>query len=36
MKNETLTLYKKVGKRYVKYDDYRDPRGLPCGLVHSV
>lgn len=29
---ETLTLYKKVGKRYVKFDDYRDERGLPCGL----
>ena len=29
---ETLTLYKKVGKRYVKFDDFREDRGLPCGL----
>lgn len=29
---ETLTLYKKSGKRYVKHDDYLDERGLPCGL----
>ena len=29
---ETLTLYKKVGRRYLKHDDYLDERGLPCGL----
>lgn len=29
---ETLTLYKKVGKRYFKHEDYLDERGLPCGL----
>lgn len=27
-----MELYKKVGKRYVKHDDYRDEKGLPCGL----
>jgi hypothetical protein len=27
-----LTLYKKIGKRYVKHDDYLEPAGLPCGL----
>lgn len=29
---ETTTLYKKVGKRYVKHDDYLDDVGLPEGL----
>ena len=29
---ETTTLYKKVGRRYVKHDDYLDERGLPEGL----
>lgn len=29
---ETLTLYKKVGRRYIKHDDYFDERGLPIGL----
>lgn len=29
---ETTTLYKKVGKRYVKQDDYLDEKGLPEGL----
>ena len=29
---ETTTLYKKVGKRYVKHDDYLDDKGLPEGL----
>lgn len=29
---ETKTLYRKVGKKYVKHDDYLDERGLPCGL----
>jgi len=29
--NET-TLYKKIGRRYVKHDDFLDPKGLPQGL----
>jgi molybdopterin biosynthesis enzyme MoaB len=29
---ETTTLYKKVGKKYVKHDDYGHEGGLPCGL----
>jgi hypothetical protein len=29
---ETTTLYKKLGKRYVKHDDYLDDKGLPQGL----
>lgn len=29
---ETTTLYRKVGKRYVKHDDYLDDKGLPEGL----
>lgn len=30
--SKTTTLYKKVGKRYVKHDDYLDEVGLPEGL----
>ena len=29
---ETTTLYRKVGKRYVKHNDYLRDAGLPCGL----
>lgn len=29
---KTTTLYKKVGKRYIKHDDYLDDVGLPQGL----
>ena len=29
---ETTTLYKKVGRRYVKHDDYLTETGLPVGL----
>lgn len=32
MERKTTTLYKKVGKRYVKHDDYLDEIGLPEGL----
>jgi len=29
---ETTTLYRKVGKRYIKHDDYINEKGLPQGL----
>ncbi len=29
---ETTTLYRKIGKRYIKQDDYLNEKGLPCGL----
>lgn len=32
MERKTTTLYKKVGKRYIKHDDFLDDIGLPEGL----
>ena len=32
MERETTTLYKKVGKRYIKHNDYLNDVGLPEGL----
>ena len=32
MERETTTLYKKVGRRYIKFDDFLEDKGLPQGL----